>query len=107
MLNGGILATLVDCHCMGTALAHAYRLENRPMGSQPVYRYATAKITVRYLLPTRNDLPVTLRAQIVDTKGRWARLVCHAFSDGRKTAEAEVEGIRVLEGEPEADSLFR
>jgi acyl-coenzyme A thioesterase PaaI-like protein len=107
VLNGGILATLIDCHCMGTALAHAYRQEGRPMASNPVYRYATRKITVRYLRPTRNDRPITLRAQIAETKGRWTRLTCQAFVEGEKTAEAEAEGVRVLEGTPEDDSLFR
>ncbi|HLE04464.1 MAG TPA: hypothetical protein VI729_07630, partial [Anaerolineales bacterium] len=38
LLNGGILATLIDCHCMGTAMAAAYRSEGRGLGSEPYYR---------------------------------------------------------------------
>jgi acyl-coenzyme A thioesterase PaaI-like protein len=107
VINGGVLATLVDCHCMGTALAAAYRAEGRAMGTDPVYRYATGTITVRYLKPTRNDRPIELRARVVETKGRKTRLTCQVLSDGEPTAEAEVIGFRVLEGPPEEDSLFR
>ena len=35
VLNGGIIATLMDCHCMGLAMARAYRTEDRQINSQP------------------------------------------------------------------------
>jgi len=107
VINGGILATLIDCHCMATALAAAYRDEGRPMGSQPVYRYATGTITVRYLKPTPNDRPITLRARVVEVKGRKTKLTCEARVNGEKTADAEVIAIRVLEGAPQQGSQFR
>ncbi len=107
VLNGGILATLIDCHCMGTAMAAAYRQEGRPLGTPPYYRYATAEITVRYLKPTPNDRLIELRAQVVEIHGRRTRLTCQVFVDGVKTAEAEALGVRVLEGEPKEGSLFR
>lgn len=106
LMNGGILATLIDCHCMGTAMAAAYRQESRELGSQPHYRYATARITVNYLKPTPNDRPITLRAQVVQIKGRKTELTCQAYVDGVKTAEAEVIGVRVYEGVAEPDSPF-
>ncbi len=34
-LNGGIIATIIDCHCIFTAIAAAYRAEGRKMNSQP------------------------------------------------------------------------
>ena len=107
VLNGGILATLIDCHCMDTAMAAAYQAENRPLGTDPQYRYATATITVRYIKPTPNDRPIELRARVSSLKGRKASLSCEVFVDGIKTAEAEAVGVRVLEGDPEEGSLFR
>lgn len=107
VLNGGVLATLIDCHCMVTAMAAAYRAENRPLGTEPHYRYATATITVRYLKPTPNDRPIELRAQVLSLQGRKAKLACDVFVDGIKTAEAEAVGVRVLEGAPEEGSLFQ
>ena len=79
LMNGGILATLIDCHCMGTAMAAAYREEHRSLGSEPYYRYATASIKVDYLKPTPNDQPLTLRAQVVEIKGRKTSLTCQVF----------------------------
>lgn len=106
-MNGGVLATLIDCHCMGTALAAAYKAEGRAMATEPVYRYATARICVNYLKPTPNDRPVELRAQVLELKGRKATLACQVYADGQKTADAEVIGIRVLEGEAKQGSVFR
>ena len=31
IMNGGIIATIIDCHCMGTAMAYAYKKENRSL----------------------------------------------------------------------------
>lgn len=106
LMNGGILATLIDCHCMGTATAAAYRQEGRPLGSEPHYRYATARITVNYLKPTPNDRPITLRAQVVEIKGRKTQMTCQAYVEGLQTAEAEVIGVRVYQGVADPDSPF-
>ncbi len=97
LLNGGIIATLIDCHCMGTAIAHAYKLENRPLHSLPEYRYATGTLQVKYLLPTSNNHPVQLRAQVLEVKNRKTVMTCSLFSQGKKTAEAEVVAIRVFD----------
>lgn len=105
-MNGGVLATLIDCHCMGTAMAAAYREEDRELGSEPQYRYATAEITVRYLKPTPNDRPLELRARVVKIKGRRTWLTCDVFVDGEKTVEAEASGVRVFEGAAKENSIF-
>jgi acyl-coenzyme A thioesterase PaaI-like protein len=107
VMNGGILATLIDCHCMGTAMAAAYREEGRTLDSTPYYRYATAEITVRYLKPTPNDRLVELRAQVQKIEKRRTWLTCQVFVDGVNTAEAKAVGVRVLEGQPEEHSIFR
>ncbi|MFY0651618.1 MAG: PaaI family thioesterase [Cyclobacteriaceae bacterium] len=97
LLNGGIIATIIDCHCMGTAIAHAYKIEERSMDSLPEYRYATGTLNVKYLLPTSNNMPVELRAKVIEVKNRKTVLTCDLFSDGKKTAEAKVVAIRVFE----------
>ncbi|RMG54099.1 MAG: PaaI family thioesterase [Bacteroidetes bacterium] len=107
VLNGGILASLIDCHCMGTAMAAAYRAEGRGLDSRPVYRYATGTLNVRYLLPTPNDQPIELRARVQEIKGRKTTLRCDVFAGGQRTATAEVIAIRVTDSEaPDPDSAF-
>ncbi len=97
VLCGGILATLIDCHTMNTAMAHAYRLENRELDSLPSYKYATGSMSIKYLKPTSNNEAVELRARVTEVKRRKTVIWCEAFSNGIKTAEAEVVGIRVFD----------
>lgn len=97
LLNGGIMATLIDCHCMGAAMAHAYQSEDRSLDSEPVYRYATGTLNIRYLKPTSTHHPVTLKACITEVKGKKTTLSCDIYSQGEKTAEATVVAIRVYD----------
>jgi len=96
ILNGGVLATLIDCHCMGTAMAAAYQAEGRALDSAPVYRYATGTLNIRYLKPTPNT-HIELRATVKEIKGRKTTLHCKVFAEGQQTAEAEVIAIRVAD----------
>lgn len=94
-LNGGIIATLIDCHCVCTATAAAYRAENRPLGSSPPVWYVTGTLSVRYKKPTPLAGPVDLEAQILETTEKKTVLRCTLSSEGRVTAEADVVAIRV------------
>ena len=94
-LNGGIIATLIDCHSICTAIVHLYKTEGRTIGSEPNIWCATGKLEVRYLCPTPIDRPVNLRARIVDTSPRKVVLQCTLSSGGQPTAEAEVVAVRV------------
>ncbi|WP_456460456.1 PaaI family thioesterase [Reichenbachiella sp.] len=103
LMNGGIMATLIDCHCMGTAMAHAYKEEGRTLDTMPEYRYATGTLNVKYLRPTSNKHPVELRARVTEVKGRKTVMHCDFFCQGEKTAEAEVIGIRVFDSSQAED----
>ena len=104
LLNGGIMATLVDCHCMGTAMAYAYRAEERDLDSEPVYRYATGSLEVKYLKPTSNLHPVELRAKVEEVKGRKVVMTCQLLSQGVITAEAKAVAIRVFDSSQPAEN---
>ncbi len=64
MLNGGIIGTLLDCHCNWTA---AYHLMKRT-GADHVPCTVTAEFSVRLLRPTPADGEVTLRARPVEIR---------------------------------------
>lgn len=106
LMNGGILATLIDCHCMGTAMAAAYKAENRALGSEPEYRYATGTINVKYLKPTPNDKPITLRTKVLEIKGKKVVMSCDSYVDGIKTAESSVIAIRVFDNSKGHGGVF-
>jgi acyl-coenzyme A thioesterase PaaI-like protein len=97
LLNGGIIATLIDCHCMGTAMADAYKRENRNLDSEPIYRYATGTLNIKYLKPTSNNYPVLIKAKVIEVKGKKTVLKCDLYSQDIKTVEAEVVAIRVYD----------
>lgn len=98
VLNGGIIATLMDCHCMGLAMAEAHRREDRPIGSEPLITYVTASLKVDYLKPTPlTDHPVELRARVEKTEGRKTWMRCSLYADGQETARGEVLGVRIAE----------
>jgi acyl-coenzyme A thioesterase PaaI-like protein len=95
ILNGGIIATLIDCHAVCTAIAHAYRAENRAIGSVPEIWYATASLAVHYLRPTPIDRLVTVRARVVETRLRRTTLACSLSADDVEYVRAEVVAVRV------------
>jgi acyl-coenzyme A thioesterase PaaI-like protein len=106
IMNGGIMATLVDCHTMCTAMAAVYKEEKRALDSSPIYRYATGTITVKYLKPTSNLHPVELRAKVVEIKGKKVVLKCDVLSQGELTAQADVVAIRVFDSSQSESSVF-
>lgn len=77
VVNGGILATLIDCHSAATACADAYRAAGRPIapGGEALL-YLTARLDVSYLRPTPADGPLTLRARVVERGERRTTVEC-------------------------------
>lgn len=105
---GGIIATLIDCHCMATAMATAVRAEQRPLSSEPRYRFATGSLAIRYLKPTPIAEPLTLRARVTEAKeGRKYTLACDVYAGGVKTVEATVVAVRVYRSDRPEEAGFR
>lgn len=94
---GGIIATLIDCHCMASSMATAIKNENRALGTEPRYRFATGTLNIKYLKPTPIIHLVTLKARVIDIKEqRIYTLNCDLFSGKEKTVEAEVIAFLVF-----------
>jgi acyl-coenzyme A thioesterase PaaI-like protein len=95
ILNGGIIATLLDCHGVGTAISDAFRREDRTMSTDPEIWYATASMTVEYLRPAPIEGPVHLTATVVAAADRRTTIECELAADGKPRARATVEAVRV------------
>ena len=95
ILNGGIIASLIDCHGLNLAIAQAYRAEGRPIGSAPRIGYVTASMNISYLKPAPIAEPVELRARIMKIEGRKAWVSCTLSAADQLCATGEVLGIRV------------
>ncbi len=94
-LNGGIIASLIDCHSLNLAIARAYRAEQREIGTTPRIGYVTANINVSYLKPTPLREPIALRARITKLERRKAWVNCTLSAGGEVCATGEVLGVRV------------
>ena len=94
-VNGGIIATLLDCHCICTATAAAYVGQGRAIGAPPLLHYATGSLTVTYARPTPTAERVTLFARIATFEPERIALQATLSAAGRVCATADVVAVRV------------
>ena len=96
ILYGGMIAAIVDCHCMWTATAHAYRRAGEEMRDGNVrYPYVTGALKVNYRKPVPIERAVDLRARVVEFAEKKVTVKCDVFSGGTLAADAEVLAVRV------------
>ncbi len=91
---GGLIASLIDCHCTGTAAAAAYQAEGRSMDSLPPFRFVTASLKVDYLKPTPLGVPLEVRARVKEIKGRKVVMEAWLSAEGQVCARGEVTAVQ-------------
>jgi acyl-coenzyme A thioesterase PaaI-like protein len=94
---GGLLASLIDCHCTGTAAAAMYRAEGREMDSEPARRFVTASLQVDYLKPTPINGILEIRGKVKEIKGRKVVVAATIYANGQATARGEVVAVQMPE----------
>lgn len=94
---GGLIASLIDCHSVGTAAAAAYRAEGREMDTEPSLRYVTGSLKVDYLRPTPIDGPLEIRATVREIKGRKVVVDSQLSAKGEICAKGEVVAVQMPE----------
>ncbi len=94
-LNGGIIATLIDCHAVCTAIADAYRREGREVGEGELIWYVTGSLQVDYRRPTPIGQLVTVWARVSEIAGRKTWVACQLTSAGEICAEGRLLAVRV------------
>ena len=94
---GGVIASVVDCHAIWTAMATACRDEGLLLdgASPPPFAFVTGKLSVSYLKPARIDRPLELHAKVSDKGERRVHVGCRVLQDGIVCASAEVVTVRV------------
>ena len=92
---GGLIASLIDCHCTGTAAAASYRAEGRAMDTEPPLRFVTASLHVDYVRPTPLGVPLDVRASVKELKGRKVVMTAILSAEGAVCARAEVVAVRM------------
>ncbi len=94
---GGLIASLVDCHAMGTAAAAAERAAGRDIGDGPAPRFVTAQLNVTYLKPTPLGPQLEVRGRVREASERKAVVEVTVAADGVITARGEVVAVRIPE----------
>ena len=92
---GGLIASLIDCHCTGTAAAASYRAEGRTMGTEPPMRFLTASLHIDYVRPTPLGVLLEVRASVNKIKGRKVTVTATLSAEGEICACGEVVAIRM------------
>ena len=95
VLNGGIIATVLDCHGVCTAVADAYRRAGRVIGEGETIWFATGTLTVTYVRPTPIAAELELRARVERAAERTTVVVCELRADREVRARATVTAVRV------------
>ena len=86
-LNGGIIATLLDCHSAAAVCWEADQRGWKPFGDAPL-GYVTAGLDVRYRRPAPLHEAVELRATIVAATEDEMTSAVELWWDGKVRAEA-------------------
>ena len=94
-LNGGIIATVIDCHAVCTATAKAYLEEGRAVGNGEKIWFVTGKLDLNYLKPTILSKEILVTAHIEEVKEKKIVLMCELFSEGEVCVKANVIAVRV------------
>jgi len=94
-MNGGVIATVIDCHCICTAMAYAAREQGIELGSEDMSWYATGKLALVYSRPVAITESIQVIADINNREGKRIWLDARLWAGERCCVEATVEAVRV------------
>ena len=96
VLNGGIIGSLLDCHCNWTA---AYFLMKNAGASSPPCT-VTADYAIKLHRPTPTDASVFLSARVVEARDDRATIEGTLSAEGKVCATCRGTFVAVREGHP-------
>jgi len=95
LLNGGIIATLIDCHSFWTGLAALCQREEIPLGKGVPMKMVTGSMTVTYIHPIPIDAEIELKAHLAKIGKRSRVVACSVSVDGKEHTRGEVTLVLV------------
>jgi len=90
---GGLIASLIDCHCVGTAAAATYKAEGRSMYTEPALRFVTASLKVDYLAPTPLGKELEIRAKVSEVTKKKVIIEAKVIADNKTCAKGYVVSV--------------
>ncbi len=92
---GGLIASLIDCHCVGTAAAASIRESGLEPDTQPGPRFVTASLKVDYLAPTPLGVELEIRARATEIKAKKVVVSASVSAGGQVCAKGQVVAVRL------------
>lgn len=86
---GGLIASLIDCHGVGTAAWAASE------GARPVPRFVTGKLEVLFEKPTPTGVELELIGRVRERKERKVVVDVELSAGGERTASGVVVAVRL------------
>jgi acyl-coenzyme A thioesterase PaaI-like protein len=96
VLNGGIIGSLLDCHCNWTAAWHLMK----SAGAESPPCTVTAAYSIKLLRPTPTDGPLKLRAWVVEASEDRVVVDGELIADGQVCDTCRGTFVAVTEGHP-------
>jgi len=94
---GGLIASIIDCHCTGTAAAAAAKNAGRDLDDDPAFRFVTASLHVDYLRPTPLGVPLEVRGSVEEVSGRKVVIQATVAAEGEICARGKVVAVQMPE----------
>lgn len=94
---GGLIASLIDCHCTGTAAAAAYRDQGRAMDTEPGFRFVTASLHVDYLAPTPLVSQLEIRGTVTEITPKKVIIEAKVMAGKTLCARGKVVAVHLPE----------
>ena len=99
VVNGGLIATVVDCHCVSLATAKDYSIQyGKASLTDLSVSHVTASLKIDFIEPTPLDDNTSLvfLAKIRNVENRKTLIDCTVLANGNVTAKAEVLDIKII-----------
>jgi len=94
-VNGGIVSTIIDCHCVCTAMAKAYAMAGRAIGTGDEMMFVTGRLEVNYKKPVPMEREILVKATITEIGARKMVVLCDVWSGADLCVEGRVIAVNV------------
>ena len=95
---GGLIASIIDCHSMGTAAAATAAQDGVDIQSDAAKRFVTAQLNITFLNPTPIGVPLEVRARATEIKDRKVVIEASLRADGVECATGYVVAVLIPDG---------
>jgi acyl-coenzyme A thioesterase PaaI-like protein len=92
---GGLIASIIDCHSIATAIAAMYDAEGREIGSEPEITGVTGNLSISYKKPTPTGYPLKLESRVKELTEKKAIIITELFANNELRVVGETIAIRV------------